>query len=395
MITLAKRPLHLVLFLLTLFGNVLLLFSVVFLFHHLTYHNALLMIEISVLCTMLAPWSIRMPSGASWRPGIPLLMLGIYTLPRELAMLIPLPGLIWITARAHSRFTKYLETFAHVALGLFISASAYSYLQNRLGGSSPALFISILTTLMLHLLINRFISAMIVAKREERSVLDQLRLTVKELHWGYLNSYLLVFMGALLSRQFPMIAVFLTSAIQVGIFGAINDYNKVKSLQKSAWTDGLTGIENRHAWKSLLQAHERTPFSGSLIVVDVDHFKLVNDQFGHITGDEVLRDVAAALVSSLPSPARHFRYGGDEFIAYSPKSLSEEVMDSIRDKLKQVSQDRGIQNLRLEVSMGMATAPVDTPSIEETLQLADARMYEEKFRRAHPLISPLSQREKL
>lgn len=382
--TLAKQPLHLILFVLTILGNVILLSGLVFLFHHLTYHSALLMIEISVLCALLAPWSIRMPSGASWRPGIPLLLLGIFTLPKELAILISLPGLLWITARAHARLPKYLETFAHVTIGLYISATVYAFMRHRLGASFPALILSIVLTLLLHLIINRFISAMIVAKREQRPLLDQLQLSIKELHWGYLNSYLLVFMSALLSRHYPMISVFLATAIQVGIFSAINDYNKVKLLQKSAWTDGLTGIENRNAWESHLREHEYTPFSGSLIVVDVDNFKEVNDQFGHLTGDEVLRDVADALVSSLPRPARHFRYGGDEFIVYSPHPLSAEKMDMIRSHLSRLRQSKGRQNLHVEISMGLATASTSAASLSEVLQLADMRMYEEKQREKMP-----------
>jgi len=91
-------------------------------------------------------------------------------------------------------------------------------------------------------------------------------------------------------------------------------------LQALAWTDALTGVANRHYLDHVLSEAtaqaEAPPRTLAVLMLDIDHFKRLNDSLGHASGDECLRQVAAALRQSLSRPGDLLaRYGGEEFIA--------------------------------------------------------------------------------
>jgi diguanylate cyclase (GGDEF)-like protein/putative nucleotidyltransferase with HDIG domain len=336
------------------------------------------MIELALLYVCLIPWSVKLPSGASWRPGVPLLMMSIFLMPPTYAMLVPLPGLILITARARARWWKYIETFSHMSLGLFAGGHVYLYVMARLPDQTVATLVAMICALLTHLVVNRSVSAVIVAHREKRTLTHQLVLTIRELHWGYINSYLLILMVSLVSLPYRPFAIVLVAVIQVGIFLAVGHYSTVEKLQKSVWTDGLTQVENRNAWEHLVKTVENQAMIGTLAVIDVNDFKLINDKYGHVVGDEVLRDVATALRAQFEKKGRIFRFGGDEFVVYSPNVSNENVYDLLRKAQLEMLARWATRGIQPSLSFGSALSPADSSLLNELFRIADARMYGEK-----------------
>jgi len=122
----------------------------------------------------------------------------------------------------------------------------------------------------------------------------------------------------------------------------------------------------------------------SLLVLDVDHFKLVNDTFGHLQGDEVLRGVAARIRTVLRDDDALGRYAGDEFVVLLPDTPNEKAV-RIADRLRRVVENdrlavRGAQGASVGVtlSIGIATAPEDARQIDDLFAEADRALYEAK-----------------
>jgi diguanylate cyclase (GGDEF)-like protein/putative nucleotidyltransferase with HDIG domain len=156
-------------------------------------------------------------------------------------------------------------------------------------------------------------------------------------------------------------------------------------LQEASRTDSLTTIFNRRHFAEMLQAElERSHaerMTPGLLLVDVDHFKLVNDTFGHLTGDAVLVEVAARLRRALRSFDTVARWGGEEFIVLAPALERDAQLHEIADRLRRaVSQapvryaDRSID---VTVSIGGVLAdPVN--SADMLVDQADRSLYSAK-----------------
>lgn len=155
-------------------------------------------------------------------------------------------------------------------------------------------------------------------------------------------------------------------------------YRQVKSM---ADHDGLTQIANRRRFDERLdeeaERHGRYDQSLSLILMDLDHFKRVNDTYGHPTGDCVLRDMAALLVDSLRSSDFPARYGGEEFAVILPHtSRAQAVQLAERIRLRASLRNFGGSNgdVRITVSAGVASLAPGARG-QELLCLADQALY--------------------
>lgn len=143
-----------------------------------------------------------------------------------------------------------------------------------------------------------------------------------------------------------------------------------------AVTDSLTGLPNRRRFHeayptSLDQAiAERTPLA--LMLIDFDHFKLINDRDGHPAGDDKLRDVAQALQSVVRSEDLVARYGGDEFIVVAPHSTRGEAR-MLAERLRVAAHACGAS-----VSIGLAVYPHDAEGHDALIEAADAALYRAK-----------------
>ncbi|GGS38009.1 GGDEF domain-containing protein [Deinococcus knuensis] len=150
---------------------------------------------------------------------------------------------------------------------------------------------------------------------------------------------------------------------------------ETRAFEALANTDTLTGLENRRAMLSRVQAAFTDEAGAAVLLIDIDRFKRINDHFGHDVGDRVLRDVAVRLEQVVGVTGHVARWGGEEFLVLVPggrdaQVLSEELVQRVR--AQQV--DAGIT---VTVSVGGA-ARSEVTSLEDWLRLADARLYAAK-----------------
>jgi len=153
------------------------------------------------------------------------------------------------------------------------------------------------------------------------------------------------------------------------------------ALRREATTDRLTSLPNRAKLDEILtREHARVQRGGEQVllgIIDIDNFKNVNDDFGHITGDSVLRSVASVLASSLRGSDVVGRWGGEEFLLILHEgsgSSADKALDRIRTELKQ--HDFGIGR-GVTVSGGL-TRYQDPESLDSWLSRADSLLYEAK-----------------
>lgn len=156
------------------------------------------------------------------------------------------------------------------------------------------------------------------------------------------------------------------------------EFERVREL---AFTDALTGVANRRRLydafateSTLADAGEAAP---SLILVDLDHFKILNDTFGHNAGDDVLRNVAALLRAHQPDSALLGRWGGEEFVLLLPATTLDEAIDHARQLRAHLAQHDFGLSVKVSASFGCA---VYRPGedLHEWIGRADAGVYRVK-----------------
>jgi diguanylate cyclase (GGDEF)-like protein len=153
-----------------------------------------------------------------------------------------------------------------------------------------------------------------------------------------------------------------------------------RSQAEQANTDSLTGIRNRRSILSDADRLERSQAhagSLSLLMIDIDHFKRINDRFGHQMGDQVLRQISDVLRKEIRARDIVGRYGGEEFLVLMPDTGSEGAL-LVAEKLRQAVAERIVQPDRITISIGAATTSEKDASLDRTLSRADAALYEAK-----------------
>ncbi|CAA9538406.1 MAG: hypothetical protein AVDCRST_MAG85-4353, partial [uncultured Solirubrobacteraceae bacterium] len=154
----------------------------------------------------------------------------------------------------------------------------------------------------------------------------------------------------------------------------------LEEIQHLAATDGLTGIANRGTFQNVLsQELSRTRRNGGsvgLALLDLDHFKRLNDTHGHQAGDEVLRRVAAVLDECSRGFDTPARYGGEEFAVVLPDTTPEQAMQ-IAGRLREGVAAAGIA-AAVTMSVGVACFPSDAPDGEQLVKAADEALYVSK-----------------
>jgi diguanylate cyclase (GGDEF)-like protein len=158
-------------------------------------------------------------------------------------------------------------------------------------------------------------------------------------------------------------------------------------LQELTQRDPLTGLYNRHFLAERLpetwRQAQRWQQALSVLMIDVDHFKQVNDQHGHAAGDEALKQVAAVLTRLLHRPGDHaVRYGGEEFLVVLPQTNTAgaaHIAECIRLGVEALNFQLGTQRVPLTVSIGVAcVTPSPNGQVEALLHAADQLLYEAK-----------------
>ncbi len=166
---------------------------------------------------------------------------------------------------------------------------------------------------------------------------------------------------------------------------AVDRAEHFEEIHEAASRDPLTGLHNlRYFQKRLEEEMERSTRTGtplSLIMMDVDYLKHVNDTFGHLAGDEVLREMARVLLAEVRVIDTVARYGGEEFVVILPETTSEaalQVGERLRTRIEQ-AEHRSLRE-PVTVSIGIATHPEDAMSANDVIHKADLALYASKHR---------------
>ncbi len=163
----------------------------------------------------------------------------------------------------------------------------------------------------------------------------------------------------------------------------VQDIGTKHELENLANTDGLTGLFNERYFTSILHTKSSQPLPYTLFYLDLDHFKEVNDTYGHNFGDKLLKEVAQRLQKCTRAEDYVFRIGGDEFsIIFSNQNsieFAEKMVERISASICEPYQFEDI-TLNVGTSCGYAIYPNDTNNETKLRILADSRMYETKQR---------------
>jgi diguanylate cyclase (GGDEF)-like protein len=166
---------------------------------------------------------------------------------------------------------------------------------------------------------------------------------------------------------------------------AVRNVQAFVEARENSLRDGLTGCFNRaHAVDTLhaeLKRARRTRASLSMLMFDIDHFKRVNDSYGHLAGDQLLAEVGRRLDSVLRSTDVKCRYGGDEFLIIlpeTPASGARQLAESLRQELSTIAVDTADGPLTATFSIGVATAGEEDKDAETFVARTDRELYKAK-----------------
>jgi diguanylate cyclase (GGDEF)-like protein len=174
---------------------------------------------------------------------------------------------------------------------------------------------------------------------------------------------------------------------------AIVSAGQVERLRILADEDALTGLHNRRAFMRELDVEVgralRYGRPLTLVLCDVDHFKLLNDTHGHPGGDRALRHVAHVLETGLRTGDGAFRIGGDEFALLLPETTGPQATVPVRRVSDAFEEHTDPPFTGLRVSCGVATLPFDAADAETLIRQADLALYAEKRARQEPARRPV------
>lgn len=158
--------------------------------------------------------------------------------------------------------------------------------------------------------------------------------------------------------------------------GKLIEYNR--KLMKQANTDTLTGLYNRRRTMEYLEALLANPESQiSICLCDIDHFKRVNDTYGHDIGDVVLTTISDTFRKHLPPDTFISRWGGEEFLLIFPNMNGDEAgtaLEMLRHKIRELSFDGGIENFTISLTYGLVEYDFHS-DITTVLKEADEKLY--------------------
>ena len=169
------------------------------------------------------------------------------------------------------------------------------------------------------------------------------------------------------------------------LWQALRQLHRSRRLHRMAMTDPLTGVANRrkleHAGALGIEHARSLGEPLSLVALDVDHFKAVNDTHGHAAGDRVLQELAKACQRALRQVDRFGRVGGEEFVALLPGSdaiAATQVAERLRAEVKAMALDDVAPGLCVTVSLGVTQLLPGEDTLEQLLRRADRALYQAK-----------------
>jgi len=173
----------------------------------------------------------------------------------------------------------------------------------------------------------------------------------------------------------PALGLLAVAAMSLLVLGAAALGNTLRrrdsddDLAAMAWSDGLTGLANRRRLDHDIATQDLVDEPVATIMIDVDHFKAVNDRFGHQEGDEILRRVAAMLSAHVRYDDVVYRYGGEEFCILLPGASRDDAV-GVADRIVQAARTIALPD-ETHVTISVGVAHVDESPASTTIEAAD------------------------
>ncbi|MDH6230767.1 diguanylate cyclase (GGDEF)-like protein [Mesorhizobium soli] len=168
----------------------------------------------------------------------------------------------------------------------------------------------------------------------------------------------------------------------IDVFDRLTYRHRYEKLVEQIGKDALTGLQDRGRFDAkgpvMLQAAMRSEVSLSLMMIDIDHFKSINDRYGHPQGDKVIRLVADIIMRTKRGADELFRYGGEEFALLCPEAPPGATALAERIRAAVATAPHPGLDRPVTISVGIATFPADARDMRELLMRADASLYEAK-----------------
>jgi diguanylate cyclase (GGDEF)-like protein len=176
------------------------------------------------------------------------------------------------------------------------------------------------------------------------------------------------------------------SVIGYQMASTLKHFQRFSSIKNIAIYDTLTNLYNRRYFDERLGLVAQKSFYGgtalSLVMIDIDHFKRVNDTFGHVEGDKVLREISGLLKASVRKKDTVARYGGEEFILILPEAGLEEssmIAERIRRLVEETPFEVSHARINITISLGISNFPSHRArSKEDLVKMADQALYDAK-----------------
>ncbi len=156
-----------------------------------------------------------------------------------------------------------------------------------------------------------------------------------------------------------------------------------KMLTELSETDQLTRLHNRQYLDKVVEVELAKYESYGVLMLDIDHFKKINDFCGHLTGDRVIQDVSRFIKGSISPESHAIRYGGEEFLIVVPNISSTLLFDKAERLRKQIAEHCSVSSsicldLKITISVGIAHAEDNLLSLEKVIDRADQALYQSK-----------------
>lgn len=182
-----------------------------------------------------------------------------------------------------------------------------------------------------------------------------------------------------------MVALFLllslTYVFYFILYRIVLDAIRLNHLEQEVSHDPLTGLRNRsQLWNDLAKLSDNGE-EFSVLFMDLDQFKLINDQYGHITGDRYLKHFAHLTSEILQNKGKVYRFGGDEFVAVYPGLMPQEIINQLKECH---GWEDGAPCPFNQVSVGMLFCEPPHQDVEQILQRVDNLMYQNKISKTIP-----------
>ncbi|ESP93700.1 sensor domain-containing diguanylate cyclase [Pseudoalteromonas luteoviolacea] len=243
----------------------------------------------------------------------------------------------------------------------------------------------------------------VVSQRPLNSILEQLALTYKSVVYSSIP-FTLVILGlilsagiliakplALLAKQlaaldkpnFPATNVSAWYYEVANLKYALLQSNRavrqvIKSLDMDRKTDQLTSLHNRLSLEFWLESSIHSEVGFSVLAIDIDHFKMINDHYGHRTGDKVLKELAMLMRQNARANDFCCRVGGEEFLIFMPGQTLTEAMQTAERLRKLVSKHPMPAGINITVSIGVSQWCNNAMRIDAAIEMADKALYEAK-----------------